>query len=235
MRTDFLKSFQEALTPLGLLDRFKVAGAVASWWGEVQFDLKSLMARGFEGTVEGWVTTITTAMEEDGGKFDPLDHKLVKRLLAEFLDELAEVEGEVAELDGTLKAAESSGDEGDDEGGGDDDEEALSEAEVKALKSKLTAAKKRLKALKATVAAKLVEAHAALDAQAAKELVIDLLKADLKGVLDRAVTAHRQAIVGVVENWWDKYRVTLRDIEGERDAAKVRLDGFLKELGYAAP
>lgn len=84
-------------------------------------------------------------MEEDGGKFDPLDHKLVKRLLAELLDELAEVEGEVAELEGTLKAAESSGDEGDDdEGGGDDDDEALSEAEVKALKAKLTAAKKSL-------------------------------------------------------------------------------------------
>jgi len=40
--------------------------------------------------------------------------------------------------------------------------------------------------------------------------------------------------VGVVENLWDKYRGTLRDIEGEWDAAKVRLDGFLKELGYGA-
>lgn len=233
VRADFLKSFQETLTPLGLLDRFKVAGAVASWWGEVQFDLKSLMARGFEGTVEGWVTTITTAMEEDGGKFDPLDHKLVKRLLAEFLDELAEAEGAVAELDGTLKAADSSAEEGDDEGGGEDAEEALSEAEVKALKAKLTAAKKKLKALKTTVAAKLRQAHAALGPQEAQALVLDLLKADLKRVLDRAVTAHRQAIVGEVENWWDKYRVTLRDIEGERDATKVRLDGFLKELGYA--
>jgi len=236
VRKDFLESFEAALTPLGLLDRFKVAGAVASWWGEVQFDLKSLMARGFEGTVEGWVTTITTAMEEDGGRFDPLDHKLVKRLLAEFLDELAEAEGEVAELDGTLKAAESQKDEGDDggdEAGGDDDEEALTEAEVKALKARLRAAKRTLKALKATVAAKLVEAHAALDAEEAQELVLDLLKVDLKGVLDRAVTAHRQAVVATVEGWWDKYRMTLRDIEGERDAAKARLDGFLKELGYA--
>jgi type I restriction enzyme M protein len=230
VRGDFLKSFQEAVTPLGLLDRFKVAGAIATWWGEVQFDLKSLMARGFEGTVEGWVTTITTAMEEDGGKYDPLDHKLIKRLLAEFLDELVEAEGVVAELDGTLKAAESSGEDDEDTGG--NDEEGLSEAEVKALKAKLTAAKKKLKSLKATVAAKLEEAHAALSPQEAKELVLDLLNADLKAVLDRAVTAHRQAIVRVVENWWDKYQVTLRDIEGERDEATVKLDGFLKELGY---
>jgi type I restriction enzyme M protein len=40
-------------------------------------------------------------------------------------------------------------------------------------------------------------------------------------------------VVEAVENWWGKYRVTLRDIEGERDAAKGRLDGFLAELGYA--
>ena len=36
-----------------------------------------------------------------------------------------------------------------------------------------------------------------------------------------------------MESWWCKYRVTLRDIEGERDGAKAKLDGFLEELGYA--
>ena len=44
---------------------------------------------------------------------------------------------------------------------------------------------------------------------------------------------HRQQVVTAVENWWNTYRVTLRDIERDRDTAKVRLNGFLKELGYA--
>jgi type I restriction enzyme M protein len=39
--------------------------------------------------------------------------------------------------------------------------------------------------------------------------------------------------VEAVEKWWGKYRVTLRAIVLERDEAKARLDGFLKELGYA--
>jgi hypothetical protein len=56
--------------------------------------------------------------------------------------------------------------------------------------------------------------------------------ADLRRELDRRVAAHRQAVVSAVEGWWGKYRVTLRAIEGERDAAKGRLDGFLRELGY---
>jgi len=230
VRSDFLSSFEDALAPVGLLDTFKVAGTVASWWGDVQFDLKAVMARGFEGTVEGWVTTITTAMEEDGGKFDPLDHKLVKRLLSEFLDEIAEAEGLVAELDGQLKSNEKSGD---DDEAQDDNEDVLSHAEMKELKVRLAAAKKKLKQLKTVVAERLEKAHAELTADDARELVLDLLKADLKAVLDRAVTAHRQAIVAAVENWWDKYRVTLRDIEKDRDDAKTTLDGFLKELGYA--
>ena len=40
-------------------------------------------------------------------------------------------------------------------------------------------------------------------------------------------------MVAAIENAWDKYRVTLLDGEADRDAAKARLDGFLKELGYA--
>ena len=57
---------------------------------------------------------------------------------------------------------------------------------------------------------------------------------DLERELERRVVAHRQSVISVVESWWRKYRVTLRDVEGERDEAKGRLDGFLEELGYAS-
>ena len=231
VRAEFLGSFEEALVPVGLLDRFKIAGAVASWWGEVQFDLKSLVARGFEGTVEGWVTTITTAIEEDGGKFDPLDHKLVRYLLPDFLNDIADAETEVARLDATLKAGEPSGD-GDDEGV-EDNAEALSALELKALKRELAQARRHLKKMQAEVALRLVEAHAAMDAAAARGLVLDLLRADLSSTLNMSVTRHRQELVGSFENWWDKYRVTLEVVARERDAAGARLKEFVRELGYA--
>ena len=35
-----------------------------------------------------------------------------------------------------------------------------------------------------------------------------------------------------VEYWWDKYRVTLTEIEGKRDEAAKALQGFLKGLRY---
>jgi type I restriction enzyme M protein len=39
-------------------------------------------------------------------------------------------------------------------------------------------------------------------------------------------------IVAAFENWWDKYRVTLTEIEQARDAAAKELQGYLKGLGY---
>ncbi|MEH2343221.1 MAG: hypothetical protein V7K22_16460 [Nostoc sp.] len=34
LRAEFFSSFVDSLQPVGLLDRFKVAGVVASWWNE---------------------------------------------------------------------------------------------------------------------------------------------------------------------------------------------------------
>lgn len=46
------------------------------------------------------------------------------------------------------------------------------------------------------------------------------------------MTAHRQEVIAAVENWWDKYRVTLRDIEGKRADTVDKLSEFMGELGY---
>ena len=231
LRADLLDSFGQALVPVALLDRFQVAGAAATWWGEVMFDLKALMAGGFEGVVAGWATTILTALEEGGSKGTPLDHKLVKRLLPEFLDDIADVEGRVAELDGTIKAATTRGD-GDEDAAEGDDEDVLSENEIKALKKELSAAKSKLKTLHKGFSDRLEAAQVEVDAAQAEALVLDILQDDLRRELDRRAVAHREAVVAAVDGWWGKYRVTLRTIEGERDAAMDRLDGFLKELGY---
>ncbi len=231
LRAELLASFETALVPVGLLDRFQVAGAAASWWYEVQNDLKALMARGPAGAVESWVTTIVTALEDEAGG-DPLGHRLVRRMLGDFLDEVAQAEARFAELDGTIKAAERSGDDDEDAEPSDDDE-ALTDEQLKALKKKRTAAKKHLNQLKASLAARLETTRRKLDGPQTRDLVLAMFREVLEDELDRRVTAHRQAIVATVERWWSKYRVTLRTLEAERDAAKAKLDGFLKGLGYA--
>lgn len=230
LRGELFGGFEKAVGKVGLLDRFEVVGAIASWWGEHLYDLKTLMARGFEGVIEGWVTTIVTALEDEKSKVEPTEHKLVQRLMPEFVAKLAELEGQHAELSATIKAA-TAGDEedGDGDGGGEDE---LSAEELKALKKKLGTVRKELKDLRGSVARRLQAAQAELGGEQARALALGIFGNALSEALTRRRGNHHLEVVSAVENWWGKFRVTLRDIERERDTAKEKLDGFLKELCY---
>jgi type I restriction enzyme M protein len=226
LRAELLASFEDALRPVGLLDRYEVAGVVATWWGEVQNDLKTIAARGFTGLAEAWETSILTAMEDESSKENPLDHRLVRRLLPEYLTELTELEAKKAELDAAIKSATPS-DEEDEE-----PEQQLSEAELKKLKTEVGAVKKDLKTKEANFAKRLREARAALDERGATDLVLTIVRVELDTILARYVGDRRQALVAAFESWWDKYRVTLTSIEADRDAATSKLREFLSGLGY---
>lgn len=288
---DFLSSFVDSLEPVGLLDRFKVAGVVASWWNEQRYELRTLSESDFGGLVDSWVDTIKDALEQDDeekqAKFDPLNHKLVGRLMPDYLQDIAEAEAKIAELE-QQKSAFEQGEEAE-----ADAEECESEAvnivkdletELKYLKTlikepkkelkifkktpllnknkidelegfieeneakiaeieellepykeivkQLKEAKAKLKILKNELVKRLEAARAALTDEDCRDLVLAIFKDGLIAQLERYVTAHRQQVIAAVENWWDKYRVTLQDIEAERDAAAKKLNQFLQGLGY---
>jgi type I restriction enzyme M protein len=227
LRAKLLTTFGESLQPVGLLDRFQIAGVIASWWGDSQDDLRTLAARGFVGLVEAWEASIVTALQDHSAQGSPFDHKLAKRLLPEYLDEIGELEAKMAELDAIIKGAEP---EDDQENGAAD--EQLSEAEVRARKKELSELKKKLKKLEEAFVKRLREACAALDERATRDLDLDILRADLDAILGRYVADHLREVVAAFENWWDKYRVTLTEIEQDRDAAAQTLRGFLAGLGY---
>jgi type I restriction enzyme M protein len=229
-RSSLLTSFEKAVRPVGLLDHFQVTGVIATWWDDVQNDLKGLAARGFSGLVEAWATSIHAAMADDEVKDNPLDHALTKQLLPQYLADIAACEAKKAELEATLKAAQPSEEEEGEEP--DDSDEKLSEGEVKALKKDLGAAKKKLKTLQADFVKQLDAAIKKLDEASARELVLGILRGQLDAILTRYIASHRQQVVAAFEAWWDKYRVMLVSIEAERDAAAKRLRGFLGRLGY---
>jgi type I restriction enzyme M protein len=230
VRRTLLESFIAELLPIGLLDRFQLAGVIVRWWNTNQYDLRTLVAHGFTGVVDGWITTITTAMEDSDSKADPLDHKLVPELLPSYLEELAIVESRSAELDAQVKAAATTGDEDDEET--TDDIEVLSPAALAALKKHLTGVKKQQKAMHLEFITKLGKARAELTAAQEQALVLSLAKNDVAAHLDTYVTAHREQIVAALESWWDKYAVPLQQIEADRYAAATNLVRFLGGLGY---
>jgi type I restriction enzyme M protein len=229
LRKQLLGTFETALRPAGLLDRFAVSGSVAAWWGDSLPDLKSLATLGYKGLVAAWVATVLDALEEDKAKIDPLDHKAARALLPEYLDGLATLEAHAAEIDAIIKAATAPDDEEDNV---EPDEEALSPAELKQLRAKLTAAKKQLKTQLASFAQHLTAASETLTGPAARELVLDALQRDLLAEANDRVVRHRRLVIDAFETWWDKYRTPLSFLEAERDAAAAKLASFLKELGY---
>ncbi|AFY47524.1 hypothetical protein Nos7524_1652 [Nostoc sp. PCC 7524] len=295
LRAEFLSSFVDSLQPVGLLDRFKVVGVVASWWNEQRYELRTLSESDFGGLVDSWVDTIKDALEQDEdekkkqAKFDPLNHKLVGRLMPDYLQDIAEAEAKIAELEQQKEAFEQ-GEEAEADAGEEGEEseavnivkdleiklkylknlikepkkelkilkkspllnaDKIAELEVfiqeheveiaeietqlepyKEIVKQLREAKAELKTLKDELVKRLEAARAALSDEDCRDLVLAIFKDGLIAELERYVTTHRQQVIAAVENWWDKYRVTLQDIETERDAAAQKLNEFLQGLGY---
>jgi type I restriction enzyme M protein len=230
VRRTLLENFVAELLPVGLLNRFQLAGVIVRWWNTNQYDLRTLVAHGFTGVVDGWVTTITTATEDSDAKADPFDHRLIPELLPSYLEELATVEAQRAELDAQIRAAAALADDEEDSDSSDD--EALPPAELAALKTDLAAVKKRQRAMQTEFITKLGKARAELTATQERDLVLRMAMNDVMVHLNAYVTAHRQQIIAALETWWDKYAVALHEIEAKREAAATRLARFLKELGY---
>ncbi len=308
VRAELLDAFISAITPVGLLDRFKIAGVFATWWNETQYDLKTLIAQGFRGLIEGWVNTTEGTMEDArGNHFELAEDPLVLRLLPDYLKEMEQARQDILKLEQEKEAFER-GENADDTANEEleDEEEkpnyakelkaqikglkneikenkkqvkmltgsaakesfikfcqdkrydtAKLEAELKALAEKvqsiegiiqeleqkiqpyveitntLREAKKQLKELQKKFIKHLHEAREALSDDDCQDLVLDMLNEKLAGHLGSYVTAHRLEVLAAVQNWWDKYRVTVRDIEGEREQASKKLMHFEKVLGYA--
>ena len=234
LRNDLLHSFSDALEPAGVLGRFQVRGIVAGFWDDAKYEFMTLMARGAKGVVDAWRTSILTAMDDEQSKGQPLDHKLVRFLMAGFIDALAGLEARKAELDSQIKAAtpdKTAGEDGEEAEAGDD-EPAVDEAQIKEWKRQLGALKKDIKAQEQGFAQRLNAAVDALDEAGAAALLLAILRNDMQVILERYISAQRQQVVAAFESWWDKYRVTLTNIEQERDGAAESLRLFVRGLGY---
>ncbi len=102
--------------------------------------------------------------------------------------------------------------------------------------------KKKIIALnrdKATLNARMAKADAMLTAiggqlteDDARNLILKKLYDLAAGELSRYLNAEKRAFIARVENLWDKYAVSSRDLENERTATLKTLNNFLKSLGY---
>jgi type I restriction enzyme M protein len=65
-----------------------------------------------------------------------------------------------------------------------------------------------------------------------RELVVMQLQLDTQTIANRYLSEKKQTIIKTLENLWDKYKVSLAEIESQRDEATNEIKTFLSELGY---
>jgi type I restriction enzyme M protein len=102
--------------------------------------------------------------------------------------------------------------------------------------------KKKIAALnkdKAAIVARMARTDALLAAiggrlteEEARCLILKKLYDLASGELNRYLNAEKRGLIAAVENLWDKYAVSGRELEEQRAETLKTLDGFLKGLGY---
>lgn len=102
----------------------------------------------------------------------------------------------------------------------------------KQYKDEIKATDKALKAKKEALEAKIGAWRENCTNEQVKALVELEWKQKMVDYVEKYFKRERQALVAIFENLFDKYRVSAKEIENERDASSDRLSAFLKELGY---
>lgn len=211
VREELLGTFGAALDSLGLLDPYKVRGALAQWWEHNRYDLKTVALRGFRGLVESWVASITSGLGDDGlavrGGPDPLDHRLIPVLMPAYLAEMRALDETIVDLEGRKAAFEAGeGDEAEAPEEGEERNRAKElEAQLKADSRALRDTRVALKARGPLFAPELAEERerlqAAIAATQADLAPYNQVKQELAAA-KQGYKARQAAFVEALESAW---------------------------------
>ncbi|WP_354697580.1 hypothetical protein DSM112329_03215 [Paraconexibacter sp. AEG42_29] len=199
MRKTLLTSLFDHLAPLGSLDRFDIAGALASWHKELRYDLVTLAERDPAGLLESWVTSALDVLADDKAmKAVDLSSdadftaRLLRALIGDHLDSLTELSEQATTLKAQIKEFEERDDDGEAEEDGPHYAKRL-EVEVKNLKDQIKplAAEQKMLNGSAKVSGSIkseADAGAATDALVAREAALTQLIEPLAAAKDHVDT-----------------------------------------------
>ena len=102
---------------------------------------------------------------------------------------------------------------------------AALDAELKKLKAYIREVETQKDEMIAAARAKITEDEA-------KTLILERFRNLLTEQFEGYLRQYQRSFIAAVENLWQKYAVTTKQILTERDREAAQLDAFLKELGY---
>ena len=250
LRRILLSSIAETFKSQQLLSPYQVRGAFANYVNQLKADLKSIAASGWGAELipdaeilQSQFPQVLAEQEQNRARLAELQALFAAANEDDFEDsdetgvlpgdEVKALKAELKELNTRAKLAKKEGEKGD---------WTAYMAEAAAIEKSLAAHKAledEAKALKAAIRStekkqdELVEAaRAKISRDEARQVIVERLGKLLLESYQTYLRADQRAYVAAIENLWNKYAVTAKQIEAERDAASKQLREFLVELGY---
>jgi type I restriction enzyme M protein len=233
-----------------LLSPYQVRGAFANYVNQLKADLKSIAASGWgpelipdAEILQSQFPQVLAEQEQNLARVAELQALFAAADDEDFedsdetgvlpSDEVKALKAELKELNTRAKLAKKEGEKS-------DWEAYLAEAkEVEKRLAMHKALEDETKALKAAIRSteknldELVEAaRAKISRDEARQVIVERLGRLLMESYRTYLSADQRACVAAIENLWNKYAVTAKEIETERDVASKQLLEFLVELGY---
>ncbi len=250
LRRILLASIAETFKNQNLLSPYQVRGAFANYVNQLKADLKSIAASGWGAELipdaeilQSQFPQILAEQEQAHARLAELQALFAAADEEDFedsdetgvlpSDEVKALKAELKELNTRAKLAKKEGEKSDWEAyiaEAKEVEKRLAthkalEDEAKALKAAIRSTEKKLD--------ELVEAaRAKISRDEARQVIVERLGRLLMESYRAYLRADQRACVTTIENLWNKYAVTAKEIEAERYAASKQLREFLVELGY---
>ncbi len=250
LRRSLLASIAETFKGQNLLSPYQVRGAFANYINQLKADLKSIAASGWgpelipdQEILASQFPEVLEELEQSRARLAELQALFAAADEEDFedtdetgvlpSDEVKKLKAELKELNTRAKLAKKEGEKS---------EWTAYLAEVEAIEKRLAAHKaleQEAKTLKAGIRTtekkqdELVEAaRAKISRDEARQVIVERLGRLLMESYRAYLRADQRACVAAIENLWNKYAVTAKEIEAERDAASTQLREFLEALGY---
>jgi len=250
LRAALLEGIERTFADQQLLTRYQVRGAFANYYKLLASDFKSIAASGWgaelipdDDILQSQFPQILATLEQQQARLAELQALFAAAGEEDFedtddtgvlpADEVKTLKASLKEAKGNAKAAKK------DPAFGDAESFRREAARIEAQLARHRRLEDEAKKLKAEIRATeksrddLVEkAREKISRDEARTIIVERLRKLLIDSYRRYLRADQRAAVAAIENLWEKYAVTAKQIEAGRDAASAKLRAFLVELGY---
>lgn len=250
LRRILLASVAEIFKQQNLLSPYQVRGAFANYVNQLKADLKSIAASGWGAELipdaeilQSQFPQVLAEQEQSRARLTELQSLFAAADEDDFEDadetgvlpgdEVKALKLELKDINTHAKLAKKEGQK---------DEWAALTSEAAAIEQRLAAHKAledEAKILKAAIRStekkqeELVEAaRAKISRDEARQVIVERLGLLLLESYRAYLRADQRACVTAIENLWNKYAVTAKEIVAERNSASKKLHEFMVELGY---